>query len=114
MKLAVKFGTTQIVILALTLITAVIHLTFTEPLFMLNGLGYLGLIALYFIEFRFLPVPHSWVRWVLVGYTALTVVLYIIMQFPTNEHSFSLLGIFTKLVELVLIVLLVRESSRAG
>jgi hypothetical protein len=114
MKLAVKFGTTQIVILALTLITAVIHLTLPGALFKLNGLGYLGLIALYFIDFSFIPVPRSWVRWVLVGYAALTIILYVVMQIQSNGEFVSPLGIFTKLVELVLIVLLIREPSQAG
>ena len=114
MKLAVKFGTTQIVILILTMITAVVHLFLPGTLFTLNGLGYLGLIALYFVDFSFIPVPRSWVRWVLVGYTALTVVLYVIMQIQSNGEFVSPLGIFTKLVELVLIILLIRAPSQAG
>jgi hypothetical protein len=68
-------------IAVLTLATAAIHLqlAFPDPAFILNGLGYLTLLAA-----LYLPIPrvarYQWVvRWVLVGYTALTIFLWILL-----------------------------------
>ena len=80
MKLAIKIGTTQIIIVVLTLITAVVHLFLPGTIFKLNGLGYLGLLALYLFEFSFLPIPHNWARWALAGFASLTFILYFIIQ----------------------------------
>jgi hypothetical protein len=111
MKLYEKFGKLQIAILVLTVITAVIHLALPGTLFILNGLGYLGLLVLYFVKFNFLPIPRRWIRWGLVGYAALTVILYVVMQVQSGGAFVSALGIFDKVIELVLIGLLVRTSS---
>lgn len=113
MRLYEKPNTQQWIIIVLVLITALVHLgigfSFPDVLFIFNGLGYLGLLALYFVRFDFLPVPRNWVRWAMAGYTALTIILYFIMQLqPTGQ--FSPVGLFTKLVELVLIILLIRET----
>ena len=86
--------------------TAIIHLYLGSlgfPLFLLNGLGYLALVAA-----LYLPVPHlarysSAVRWVLIGYTALTVVLWILVG------ARNPIGYADKLIELALIVLLLIE-----
>ena len=110
MKLYSKFGSRQWLILSLTLVTAVIHLFLPGALFKLNGLGYLGLITLYLVNFQFLSFPRNLIRWALVGYTALTVILYFVMQIPSGGAFVSPLGIFTKILELVLIYLLLREG----
>ncbi len=70
-------------IFLLALATTAIHLylglSFGNTLFVLNGLGYLGLLAALQLPIpqlaRFRPI----VRWVLVGYTALTIVLYFVI-----------------------------------
>src|SRR3712207_9384691 len=71
----------RIGIVALTLGTASIHLSlnFPDPAFILNGLGYLSLLAA-----LYLPVPRparyrNIVRWVLIGFTALTILLWILL-----------------------------------
>lgn len=110
MKLAVRIQTPQLIIIVLTLITAVVHLSLPGTLFLLNGLGYLGLLTLYFVRFDFLPVPRNLVRWVLIGYAALTVIVYVVMQIQSGGAYVSPLGIFTKLVELGLIGMLWREK----
>ena len=110
MKLWAKFGTTQIIILALGLITAVIHLFLPGTLFKLNALGYLGLLALYFIQFGFLPIQRGWVRWAFMAYTALTIILYVVMQVQSGGAFVSALGIVTKIVEAALIFFLWREK----
>lgn len=100
----------QLGIILLTAATAAIHLylglSFGLLLFVLNGLGYLGLLgALY------LPVPQlvryrNLTRWVLIGYTALTVFLWVLIGMRTA------LGYTDKLIELALITLLLVEWRR--
>ena len=92
-------------IIALTVITAVIHLGlgigFTDPLFILNGVGYLVLIvALYFISP--LAGQRSLIRWALLAFTAVTFVLYFVL----TDNILSPLGIIDKVIELILIILL--------
>lgn len=103
-----KIGALQIAIILLTVATAVIHFTLVFPsvLFILNGLGYLVLLAA-----LYLPVPQVAnyrrpVRWVLLGYTALTVVLWVIMGSRTP------IAYIDKVVEVVLIILLWVESRQ--
>lgn len=109
MKLASKFGTSQLLIIALTLATAVIHLFLPGTLFLLNGLGYLGLLALYFIQFSFLPIKREWVRFALMGYAALTIIMYVVMQISSGGEFVSPLGVITKLIEIALIFFLWRD-----
>jgi hypothetical protein len=93
----------------LTLATAVIHLqlAFPDPVFILNGLGYLALLAA-----LSLPVPRiaryrHLVRWVLVGYAALTILLWILIGARTP------IGYFDKAIEIALISLLLLEARRS-
>ncbi len=93
-------------IIALTVITALIHLglgiSFSDPMFILNGVGYLVLIvALYFIPQ--LAGQRSLIRWVLIAYTAVTFVLYFVFNWPDIWGS---AGLIDKTIELVLIILL--------
>ena len=95
----------------LTLGTAGIHLYLGLglgiTLFTLNGLGYLGLLALLQLPIpqlaRFRPI----VRWVLAGYAALTIVLWFIMAPPT------VIGYVDKAIEVALIALLLADAYRA-
>lgn len=109
MSKSVQLGTNQYLIIALAVITAVIHIFIGGPLFILNGLGYLGLVGLYYFGSRFLPQVMGFrpqIRWVLIGYTAITIILYFVM----NPNAFSSpLGLITKAVEIILIVMLLRE-----
>ncbi len=100
----IRIGVMQAVIILLALIAAGIHLSllFPDVIFILNGLGYLGLTAAYFLQ---LPVPFlqdrkRLVRFALIGYTALTLILWLAIGEQTP------LGIFTAAVEVLLIVLL--------
>lgn len=104
-----KMTTLRWIIVALTLVTAVIHLFLFISggwtIMLLNALGYVGLLAaLYFIpqlaEFR------SLIRWALVGYTAVTIVLYFVFNWP---NVFGPLGLIDKGVEALLIIALLRE-----
>ncbi len=100
-----RIGLMQVVIILLALIAAGIHLSllFPDVVFILNGLGYLSLTAAYFLP---LPIPFlqdrkRLVRFALIGYTALTLILWLVIGQRTP------LGIFTAVVEALLIVLLV-------
>ena len=102
-----KFGLLQVGIVVLTLVTASVHLTknFPDPVFILNGLGYLSLLAaLYFLPMPFLRERRRLVRYALMGFTALTIFLWILI----GERS--LIGYGAKIVELVLLGLLFVES----
>ena len=95
-------------IVVLTLITAAIHLYLGSlglPMFVLNGLGYLALLAALYAPVPRLAPYKNVIRWALIGYTALTVVLWL---FITGGVS-TALGYTNKAVELVLIVLLLLE-----
>ncbi|MFZ3078695.1 MAG: hypothetical protein WA109_03330 [Bellilinea sp.] len=100
----IRIGLMQVVIILLALIAAGIHLSllFPDVIFILNGLGYLGLTAAYFLQ---LPIPFlqnrkRLVRYALIGYTALTLILWLVIGQRTS------LGIFTAAIEVLLIVLL--------
>ena len=96
-------------IVLLTLATALIHLqlAFPDPAFILNGLGYLTLLAA-----LYLPIPRvaryrSIVRWALIGYTALTIFLWTLLGARTP------IGYADKAIEVVLILLLLLEARRS-
>ena len=96
-------------IVLLTLATALIHLqlNFPDPVFILNGLGYLALLAA-----LVLPVPRvarhrNVVRWGLIGYAALTIFLWILLGARTP------IGYTDKAIEVLLISLLLLEARRS-
>ena len=110
---AIKAG-----IILTTLITAAIHVYLVQEtidhgnsplLFILNVLGYLGLLAAYLLpqQFvsRFLPAGlarnfRSIVRYVFIGYTLVTILAWVVIGERTT------LGYVDKLAEVILIVLL--------
>ena len=96
-------------VIALTLGTALIHLSlnFPDPGFILNGLGYLALLAALYLPVARLERYRSAVRWVLIGYAALTISLWILLGDRT------LTGYTAKAIEAVLILLLLLEARRS-
>jgi hypothetical protein len=93
----------------LTILTALIHfsLNFPDPVFILNGLGYLGLLAALFLPIPQITHYRNSVRWALVGFTTLTIFLWILfgMRGP--------LGYIDKVIEVALIVLLLLDARRS-
>lgn len=86
----------RILIILLTLITAGIHFYFftTDPkggllftMFLLNGLGYLGLLALLCLPLGLPASLYKLVRPLFIGYTILTIVLYIIISAQSGIWS---------------------------
>src|ERR671921_1195536 len=108
-------------ILLLTLATAGIHLylaltaftfmglNFGVMLFILNGLGYLGLLAALQLPIPQLARFRSAARWALVGYAALTIVLFFLMA-----PEYTILGYVDKAIEAALIALLIADAYTAS
>jgi hypothetical protein len=97
-------------IVGLTLATAYIHLTLGGILFTLNGLGYLGLAALFAIGAAAshpLIKRFSWFpRLGLAGYAALTIAAYLVMG------PYFSLGWIAKGIEAAIIVLVTVDVIR--
>jgi hypothetical protein len=95
-------------IVLLTLGTALIHLqlAFPDPMFILNGLGYLALLAALYLPIPQIARYRNVVRWVLIGYTTLTVFLWILIgaRIP--------IGYTAAAIEVALIALLLLEARR--
>ena len=106
----ITIGPLQWGIIVLTIATAGIHLSllFPDVLFILNGLGYLTLLAALYLPISALANYRPWVRWALMGFAALTIILWVIMG--TRDS----LAYVDKAIEVVLIVLLFIESRRAN
>jgi hypothetical protein len=103
-------------IIILTLITAGIHIyffaigpgfTLTGPdklytFFLLNALGYLGLLGLLYLPLQLPDSIHRLVRPAFIGYTILTILLYIIISAQSGIWSAPLAPI-AKIDELILV-----------
>src|SRR5260221_12043608 len=84
-----KFTSRQYVILVLALITAILHLAAAfdkqlfpdgpDPLFLLNGVGYIGLLGAYFLPIAFFQQKHNLVRLGFMGYAVLTIVAWLVI-----------------------------------
>ena len=104
-------------IFLLTLTTAGIHLylafsaipymglNFGVMLFILNGLGYLGLLAVLQLPIPQLARFRSAARWALIAFAALTIVLYFIIA-----PQYTLIGYADKAIEVALIALLLADA----
>ncbi len=96
------------VILVTGLITALIHLVLLnvgmgtiDPLFTLNALGYLALLAALFLNLPLVSRQQPLVHWAFMAFTAVTILAWIVMGRP-----YTMLGYITKLDELVLLAAL--------
>jgi hypothetical protein len=103
----------QVGIAVCTLATAVIHLYIGIQLsnsfclwFLLNGLGYLALLTVFFLP-RFAPRHHK-ISFLLMGYALFTIVLWFVLGRP-NE----LVSVITSAMTLVIAVLAFYEGTRA-
>ena len=99
----------QIGIVLFTLGTALIHfsLNFPDPVFILNGLGYLALLAGLYLPLPQLAHHRNAVRWTLIGYAALTIFLWILFGERTP------VGYAAKACEVALILLLLVDLRRS-
>jgi hypothetical protein len=98
----------RIAVVLLTMIAAGVHLSllFPDPGFILNGLGYLTLLAALYLPIPRLAPYRRVVRWTLIGYATLMILLWVAI----GERT--LLGYSTTADEVALVVLLILEGRR--
>ena len=100
------------------LATAFLHLSLFPRLgpdpIALNGLGYLALLAAYFLPIPFFQQRRNLVWWALMGYTVLTFVLWVILGDKNFTFDFSnaAIGYYAKAAELFLMGFLLADRPR--
>lgn len=124
-----KLNGKQYGIVLLAVFTAILHLAAAfdkalfpespDPLFILNGLGFLGLLGAYFLPIKFFQERHKWVWRALFGYVILTIVAWFVIWvgfsvirdgMPFFSYD-SVYGIPAKIAEVILLGLLWSEKS---
>ena len=124
-----QLKTQQYLIIVLVLATAILHLAAAfdrilfpagvpDPLFLLNGLGYLGLLGAYFLPIPFFQQNHKLVWRVLFGYVILTIVAWLVIWVGINVIAQgvpffsrdSIYGVPAKIIEVILLSLLWKEK----
>ena len=113
MDMAANLSSRQKAIVGLTVATALIHIVLGAMaggtfliIFLLNGLGYLALLAgLYFLPQ--MAGQRGMIRWALLAFTAVTFILYFAFNWP---DIWSPMGLVDKAIELVLIIFLWQEN----
>ncbi len=111
-------STLRIVILLSALFTGLVHLVLLSiqlggpsPIFIVNGLGYLVLLALFWLNPSFLGGRRRLQHYAFMAYSALTILLWI----PAGQRDLT--GYLTKADEIVLFVALwanLRAEKVAG
>ena len=123
-----KLTGTRYGIIVLVLITAALHLAAAfdkvlfpdgpDPLFILNGLGYLGLLGAYFLPIPFFQKQHKLVWGALFAFAIVTIIAWLIIwvgQYviirgePFFGHD-SIYGVPSKIAELILLGLLWKDK----
>ena len=118
-------------IIIFTLITAVMHLLAAfdkqlfqegpDPLFILNGLGYLGLLGAYFLPIPFFQEKHELVRRGFILFAIVTIVAWLVIWvgfsvirdgIPFFSHD-SLYGVPAKISEVLLIWFLRADKTNS-
>ena len=102
----------RLAIIVFAVATGLIHLVLSsgsDPLFILNGIGFLGLLGLIYLPLSFLDPYRSLAAWGLVAFSLITIIAY----FVVNPEPFSsALGLLTKAIELALIILIVMNKRQ--
>ena len=89
-----------------------------DPLFILNGLGYLGLLGAYFLPIPFFQQRHKLVWWGLVIFAIVTIIAWLVIWVgfyvirdgvPFFSHD-SIYGVPAKIDELILLYLLWKDK----
>jgi hypothetical protein len=123
-----KLNGKQYGIVLLVVFTAILHLAAAfdkvlfpdspDPLFILNGLGYLGLLGAYFLPIKFFQDRHKLVWGALFGFVILTIVAWLVIWvgfsvirdgIPFFSHD-SIYGVPAKIAEVILLSLLWSEK----
>jgi hypothetical protein len=103
--------TVRTLVIILTLYTGIVHLVVLnlgglEPLFILNGLGYFGLLGALLL--RFPAGMQRLLHYAYMAYAAVTIVAWAIMNGDFSDP----IGVSTKTVEVLLIVFLWLDLKR--
>ena len=125
-----QLKTRQYVIIILVIATAALHLAAAfdrvlfpegtpDPLFLLNGLGYVGLLGAYFLPIPFFQTRHKLVWWALFVYVILTIVAWLAIWVGINVIANgvpffgrdSIYGVPAKTIEIILLFLLWRDTT---
>ena len=110
-----KFSLVQLVMLAAALTAAAIHLylglKFADVIFVLNGIGYIGLVGMYLLPINFLKPFHNLIGWALMGYSALTIILWAIMNGKPDPVGLLALGVEAAIIVTVLLDMRGRRKS---
>ena len=111
-----RLGLLQVTIILAAAATALIHIWLAfqfpggvDPVFVLNGLGYLGLTALLFLPFGVLDRYRNLIRWVLIAYTLVTIIAWV---FVGQKDLW--IAYVDKAIEVVLVIALWLDWQRAS
>jgi hypothetical protein len=77
-----------------------------DPVFTLNGLGYLGLLGAYLLPIPFFQKHHKLIGWVLGGYAVLTIFLWVAIGDKNFASLAGQVGLSAKIAELFLLAFL--------
>jgi hypothetical protein len=101
-------------IILLTLATAGIHvsLLFPDPLFILNGAGFLVLLAAYILPINYFRQKRSLIRVVFMAFTAVTILAWVAIG--DKSWPAGMLGFITKAIELALLGFLWSDRRSSG
>ena len=124
-----QLKTNHYIIIVLVLATAILHLAAAfdtvlfptgvpDPLFLLNGLGYLGLLGAYFLPIPFFQERHKLIWQVLFGYVIVTILAWLIIWVGMNVIAQgapffsrdSIYGVPAKIIEVALLALLWKDK----
>jgi hypothetical protein len=106
-------GGLQISIILMTAATALVHFFWNFPnlVFILNCLGYLGLLAALYLPTPMLQEKRGLARYGLMGFASLTILAWIALG---DKHlATGYVGYLDKTVEIVLILLLWVENQKS-
>ena len=108
----ITIGPLQWGIIVLTIATAGIHLSllFPDVLFILNGLGYLTLLAAYLLPIPIARNNRGLVRWAFIGFTVVTIIAWLAIGVKTWPDG--ALGFATKIIEVLLVIALLSDRSQ--
>lgn len=109
-----EMGGLEISIILLTTATAVVHFfrNFPDIVFILNCLGYLGLLAALYLPIPMLEEKRGLARYGLMGFATLTILAWIAIG---DKHlATGYIGYIDKAVEITLILLLWVENQKSG
>jgi predicted flap endonuclease-1-like 5' DNA nuclease len=113
-----KLTALQWIIILLAFATALIHIflgvsswgtnSTMGAIFVLDGIGYIVIVSLLYFSGR-TGRGRSTMRWILIAYTLLTIILYFVFNGSTAFSS--PLGLITKAIEAILIILLLLDRG---